>query len=82
MGGRGCLTMPYMKSITVRFPEPLSRELKKMSRAKHQPVSDLVRDAVRRQMALERLQEIRSEVRPYAVKAGYLTEEDILGIPS
>ena len=33
--------------------------------------------AVRRQMGVQKLQAIRAKVRPYAVKAGYLTEEDI-----
>ena len=74
--------MTYMTSITIRIPENLSRELKKLSRDKHQPVSDLVRDSLRRYVALEQLRSLRTTLRPYAEKAGFLTEDDILGIPS
>ena len=70
----------HMTSLTIRIPEPLNRELKKLSRSKHQAVSDVVREAIRRHVAIERLRAIRAEVIPYAQKAGYLTEEDILGI--
>jgi predicted transcriptional regulator len=68
--------------MTVRIPEPLSRELKKLSRSKQQPVSDLVRDSLRRYVALEQLRSIRARLRPYAEKAGILTDEDVFRMNS
>jgi predicted transcriptional regulator len=63
--------------MTVRIPEPLSRELKKLARDNHQPVSDLVRESVRRYVAVERFKALRALTVPYAQKAGFLTDEDV-----
>lgn len=74
--------MSYMASITIRIPEPLNRELKKLARSKELPVSDLVRDSLKRYVALEQLRAIRAKLRPYAEKAGILTDEDVFRIDS
>jgi len=69
--------MSYMSSITIRIPDKLRRELDKLSRDKQQPVSDLVRDSLRRYVALERFRELRKKTIPYAEAQGFLTDEDV-----
>ena len=57
--------------------QPHRTETFKLSRDKHLPVSDIVRDAVRRHVAVERFRALRAMAVPHAQKAGYFTDEDI-----
>lgn len=70
--------MSYMSSLTIRIPDKLRRELDKLSRDRGTPVSDLVRDSLRRYVAVERFRELRRKAIPFAEVQGYLTDEDIL----
>ncbi len=74
--------MSYMTSMTIRIPEPLSLELKKLSRSKQQPVSDLVRESLRRYVAVERFHALRAKFVPLAEKAGFYTDEDVFRVVS
>ena len=47
-----------------------------MSKAENKPVSDLVRDAARRYVAVERFKLLRKRTLPYAESQGILTDED------
>ena len=76
------ITMSYMTSMTVRIPEPLSRELKKLARDNHQPISDLVRESLRRYVAVERFRALRAKCVPLAEKAGFYTDEDVFKVVS
>jgi len=38
---------------------------------------ELVRDAIRRQLALEEFEDLRRRIMPFAEARGYLTDEDI-----
>ena len=40
-------------------------------------MADIVRDALRRQLALEAFEQLRREVLPFAEARGYLTDEDV-----
>ena len=71
------LTMSCMSSLTIRIPEKLRRELDKLSRDRQQPVSDLVRDSLRRYVAIERFRLLRKKTLPLAEAQGFLTDEDI-----
>jgi predicted transcriptional regulator len=66
-----------MSSLTIRIPEKLRRELDKLSRDKQQPLSDLVRESLRRYVALERFRELRRKAMPFAEAQGFLTDEDL-----
>jgi predicted transcriptional regulator len=66
-----------MSSLTIRIPEELRRKLDKLSRDKQQPVSDLVRDSLRRYVALERFRQVRKRTMPFAEAQGFLTDDDI-----
>ncbi len=69
--------MSYMRSLTTRIPDPLRRELEKLSRQKQQPLSDVVRDLLRRQVAVERFQALRSKTVPFAKSRRFFTDEDV-----
>ena len=66
-----------MSNLTVRIPEKLRRQLKRLGRRQQRPVSELVRDSLRRYVAEEELRQIRQRLRPYAEAKGLLTDEDV-----
>lgn len=66
-----------MSNLTVRIPEQLRKDLKQICRRQHRPVSDLVRDSLRRYVAQEELRRLRQNLRPHAEARGFLTDEDI-----
>lgn len=68
-----------MKSsaLTVRLDPKLSRQLALVAKRTGRSRSEVVRDAVQRQLALARLQDLRRRVMPLAEAQGYLTDEDV-----
>ncbi len=71
--------MSYVKSssITIRLDDQLVRELDRACARTGRTRSDLARDALRRQLALLRLERLRKRVLPLAESQGYLTDEDV-----
>lgn len=65
------------RPITIRLPEDLRKALKEMSRAERLPVSDLVRESIRRYAAVYRFRQLRKRVLPFAEAQGLLTDEDV-----
>lgn len=66
-----------MSTITVRLPEELKAELQKISDSEHKPVSDLVRESVRRYVNVEQFRQLRRKTLPFAEAQGLITDEDI-----
>ncbi len=64
-------------TVTIRLDRELARQLAQVSRRLGRSRSDVVRDALRRQLALLQFEEIRRRVAPFAEAAGYLTDEDV-----
>lgn len=64
-------------TLTICIDEALERELKQYAAAAHRPKSDIVREALRRQLALARFRAMREEVMPLAEKSGMLADEDV-----
>ncbi|HYN80468.1 MAG TPA: ribbon-helix-helix protein, CopG family [Gemmatimonadaceae bacterium] len=64
-------------SVTIRLDVKLQRELDRLSRRLGRSRSDLVRDAVRRQIALLRFEQARRGLLPLAEARGILTDEDV-----
>lgn len=73
-----------MKSatVTIRLDENLQRDLDRFSQQLGRSRSDLVRDAVRRQLALLRFEQARQSLLPLAEAQGILTDEDVFAIVS
>jgi predicted transcriptional regulator len=63
--------------MTIRIPDPLRRELEKLCRHKQSTMSELVRDSLRRYVAIEQFQELRRKTLPYAEAQGFFTDEDV-----
>jgi predicted transcriptional regulator len=66
-----------MTTLTIRIPDTLRKELKSLSRSENKAVSDIVRESIRRHVALERFRALRNRVLPFAEAQGILTDEDV-----
>jgi len=66
-----------MNTLTIRLPDDLRADLKKISREQSKPVSDVVRESIRRYIAVERFRALRRKVLPFAEAQGFLTDEDV-----
>ena len=64
-------------SVTIRLDAKLQRDLDRLSRQLGRSRSDLVRDAVRRQLALLRFEQSRRTLLPLAEAQRVLTDEDV-----
>lgn len=68
--------------LTVRLDRKLQRELLRLSRQLGRSRSEIVRDAIRRQLALLRFEQTRRTLLPLAEAQGILTDEDVFRIVS
>lgn len=78
-GGVECPTLHDMKTaaLTIRLDPELERRLARVARRTGRSRSEVVRDAVRRQLALAELADLRRRIMPLAEAQGYLTDEDV-----
>ena len=76
---RRCNTMYDMKTamLTIRLDKDLDRMLSKASQRSGRNRSEIAREALRRQLRLERFEELRKKIMPYAEARGFLTDEDV-----
>ena len=67
-----------MKStVTVRLDDDLDQQLAEASEALGRSRSEIIRDALRRQLSVLRFEKLREQVMPFAEARGYLTDDDI-----
>ena len=69
--------MYHMNTLTVRIPDKLRADLLEISSRQSVPVSDLVRESIRRYVAVERFRSLRKRTLPFAEAQGLLTDEDV-----
>ena len=69
-------------TVTIRLDAKTQRELDRLSRELGRSRSDIVRDAVRRQVALLRFERSRRSLLPLAEARGIITDEDVFRIVS
>ena len=79
---RACATLSYMDTLTIRIPKPLRRDLERLARSSHQPMSDLVRDSLRQYVAERKFRALREAAIPFAQAQGFLTDEDVFKVVS
>jgi predicted transcriptional regulator len=65
------------QTLTIKIPDELREELQKISRAEGKPISDLVRESLRRYVAVYRFRKLRNMILPFAEAQGILTDEDV-----
>ena len=71
-------TLSYMStSLTIRLDDQLSQSLDKAATGSGRTRSEVVRDALRRQLAISALDEVREQLIPLAEAHGWLTDEDV-----
>ena len=63
--------------VTIRLDADLDKLLDQLCKQSGQTRSELVRDALRRQLTLRRFERLRRRALPFAEARGYLTDEDV-----
>jgi predicted transcriptional regulator len=76
---RLCVTLSHMKgdTITVRLDDDLVPILDEVCRRSGRTRSEVMREALRRHLALLRFEQLRRRVMPFAEARGYLTDDDV-----
>ncbi len=69
-------------TLTIRIEPDLERLLDRLCRETGRTRSDLVRDALRRQLQLLRFETLRRRVLPFAEARGFLTDDDLSKVVS
>ncbi len=64
-------------TVTIRLEDAMQTRLSKLSTATGRTRSELVREALDRQLALIEFSSARRKSRPFAERAGWLTDEDV-----
>ena len=79
-----CSTLYDMKTaaITIRLDESLEELLDRVCQETGRSRSEVVRDALRRQLTVQLFDEARRRVIPFAEAQGILTDEDVFKIVS
>jgi metal-responsive CopG/Arc/MetJ family transcriptional regulator len=67
-----------MATITIRLDKALERLLDRQCKRSGQNRSDIIRDALRRELAVRRFDEVRRRTLPFAEARGYLTDDDVM----
>ena len=64
-------------SITIRLDPSLSQLLDRLAEQTGRSRSEIVREALQRQLSQLRFEQLRRQVLPFAEARGYLTDEDV-----
>ena len=70
-------TETIMTTLTIRLPDSLKGDLDKLSRRENKAVSDMVRESLRRYIAVEKFRAVRKKILPFAEAQGLLSDEDV-----
>ena len=65
------------RPMTIRLPDELRKMLNQISKEERMPISDLVRESIRRYAAVYRFRQLRKRALPFAEAQGLLTDEDV-----
>jgi predicted transcriptional regulator len=74
-----CFTLYYMKTstLTIRLDKELKDLLAEASKKTGKNRSEIAREALRRQLRMDRFEALRKRIMPFAEARGFLTDEDI-----
>lgn len=64
-------------TLSIRIDKDLEKLLDQAAQRTGRPKSELVREALRRQLSIESFQQLRKELLPYGEAQGWLTDEDV-----
>jgi len=74
--------MYCMDNLTIRIPSDLKKRLQEFCKRQNRPVGEVVRDSLRRYLAIERFQSLRRKTLPFAEAQGILTDDDVFRVVS
>ena len=63
--------------ISIRLDKGLKKLLEQIAKKTGRPKSELVREALRRQLTIESYQQLRKRILPFAESQGLLSDEDV-----
>lgn len=66
-----------MTTLTVRLPKDLRADLENLSNDEHKAVSEIVRESIRRYVAIQRFRALRRKALPFAEAQGLITDDDV-----
>jgi predicted transcriptional regulator len=69
-------------AVTIRLDEDIERRLDQICQRSGKTRSEVVRDALRRQLSLMQFDQTRERVLPFAEAQGLLTDEDVFRLIS
>lgn len=64
-------------AVTIRLEPALQKLLDKVCKQSGRTRSDILREALKRQLSIVRFEQLRRQVLPFAEARGYLTDEDV-----
>ena len=64
-------------ALTIRLGPATVRKLSRVAKQSGRSRSEIVREALQRQLALDRFEDLRRRIMPFAEARGYLTDEDV-----
>ncbi|MFI5111750.1 MAG: ribbon-helix-helix protein, CopG family [Terriglobales bacterium] len=64
-------------AVTIRLEPELEKLLDSVCKESGRTRSDILRDALKRQLSILRLEQLRRKIMPFAEARGYLTDEDV-----
>ena len=70
------------QTLTIRIPDDLREGLQELSRNENKPVSDIVRESLKRYLAINRFRQLRNMTLPFAEAQGILSDEDVFSMIS
>lgn len=63
--------------LTIRLDRELEQQLAQLAKKTGKSRSEVAREALRRQLAIEEFESLRRRIMPFAEARGYLTDEDV-----
>jgi len=71
-----------MATLTIRLDAKLEKDLDRVAKSSGRTKSEIARKALRRQVAVARLRELRRKTLPFAEAQGLVTDEDVFRLLS
>lgn len=64
-------------TLTIRLPREMRQGLRLLSKKEKIPLSDIVRESIRRYLVAQQFRKLRDKVLPFAEAQGLLTDDDV-----
>ncbi|MDH5718831.1 MAG: ribbon-helix-helix domain-containing protein [Spirochaetia bacterium] len=68
--------------ISISLDEDLKQKVDKLAKSKNMKRSNIVKEALVKYLFIEEMKNTRKQLRPYAVKAGFFSDENIFELIS